>query len=759
MSTIACSSAGLLSGRRLRMARFWALALLAALGAAAASLPDWLGRQPGDPTETGWRYGLWLAGMTSGFAAAMLLSQWRAVRCIRRWREQLAASRRMQAALRESETRFRDGAEAASDWIWELDRRLRFTYLSERFETLTGTKSRQVVLDRTRWELAPEDMAADPAKWRQHRQTLENCLPFRDFIYSARLNPNGEARHFKVSGKPIYQADGQFQGYRGTGTDITEQIRAQAALHQSELRLRQVIDLVPHLIFAKDRHGRFLLANRATAAAYGLPVEALAGRLHHEVHPVSAELARMARDDAEVIAGWGSKQIVEEPFTDCAGQVRMLQTMKIPFIEPGLHETAVLSVAIDITAEKRAKQEAAQMRLYLRNIIDSMPSVLIGVDPDGGVTVLNQAAEQASGLSWAAAQGQFFGAAFPSLADQAEAVRQAIRQGQPVKTPRLSLENHGKLHYADLMIYPLVAEGARGAVIRLDDVTARAQIEAMMVQTEKMLSVGGLAAGMAHEINNPLGAILQGSQNILRRLSPDLPQNWAVAQAIGIDLEHLRRYLEQRQILRFLEGIREAGIRAAKIVADMLSFSRHGAAQIVTTELDELLETVLRLAANDYDLKHKYDFSQITIIRDHDPNLSCLQCDKIALEQVLLNLVKNAAQALASAATPIPTITLRTQREAEHALIEVIDNGPGMDEATLKRVFEPFFTTKEPGVGTGLGLSVSYFLIAEQHGGQLSVHSKPGQGARFSIRLPLRQPAKAAGQPTVRDPTAGESTP
>jgi signal transduction histidine kinase len=305
----------------------------------------------------------------------------------------------------------------------------------------------------------------------------------------------------------------------------------------------------------------------------------------------------------------------------------------------------------------------------------------------------------------------------------------------------MTLDVQGELHYADVMVYPLMADGASGAVIRMDDVTARVRIESKMVQTEKMLSVGGLAAGMAHEINNPLGAILQGSQNILRRVAPDMPQNRAVANAIGVDLDRLHRYLEQRQILHFLEGIREAGARAAKIVADMLSFSRRSESHFALVEVEEMLETVLRLAASDYDLKKKYDFKRIAINRDYDPALRLVYCDKTEIEQVILNLLKNAAQAMAEAGIPTPVITLRTRREALYALIEVVDNGPGMDEKTLKRIFEPFFTTKEVGAGTGLGLSVSYFIVTEQHNGRLSVMSKPGQGARFSIRLPLTREA------------------
>ena len=654
---------------------------------------------------------------------------------------QLNERRQVEIALRESEARFRDVTEAASDWIWEMDEQLHFTYLSERFYALTGIAPHHV-LGHARWEIGAAHSSAEREQWRQHRELLEQRLPFRDFIYQTRLSGNHNAgRYLKVSGKPIHDAQGRFLGYRGIGTDITDQIRVEAALQDSELRLRRIIDLVPHMIFAKDRQGRFLLANRATATALGVTVDDLIQQSHPIIHSVVEETERMLADDQEVIDNGIPKFIAEETFTDHAGQVRIMQTLKIPFVEPGLNETAVLGVAIDITEQKRAKEEVARMRLYLKNMIDSMPSVLIGVDPWGYITVLNQPAEQTGGLSWEAAQGRFFGDVFPHLEGQFEQVRQAIRLGRPIKTPRMTLDIQGELHYADVMVYPLIADGASGAVIRMDDVTARVRIESMMVQTEKMLSVGGLAAGMAHEINNPLGAILQGSQNILRRIAPDMPQNRAAADAIGIDLDRLHRYLEQRQILRFLEGIREAGARAAKIVADMLSFSRRTASSFALVQLEEMLETVLRLAASDYDLKKKYDFKRIAIQRDYDSALRLVYCDKTEIEQVILNLLKNAAQAMAEEGTPTPVITLRTRREPDYALIEVIDNGPGMDEKTRKRIFEPFFTTKEVGAGTGLGLSVSYFIITEQHNGRLSVLSKPGQGACFSIRLPLSREA------------------
>lgn len=737
---------------------YWGLTLATVVGATAVTLFDpfsyheillnrWfgpVGQETGGLTVM-LRHAVWFLVPLSAVTVAALLWSWVLGQQVAQRTEQLQRElnerQQMEAALRESEARFRDVTEAATDWIWEMDEALRFTYLSERFYALTGIAP-QYVLGRTRWDLAAADAAANIQKWRQHREMLEKHLPFRDFVYQTRVGGNhDEGRSLKISGKPVYDSDGRFLGYRGTGTDITEQLKAETALQQSELRLQQIIDLVPHMIFAKDRYGRLILANRATAEAYGLTVDDLVNHPQPVIHSMDEEVARMRADDLEVIESGTSKFIAEESFTDYTGHTRTLQTIKIPFLEPGSNEIAALGVAIDVTEQKRAKEEVARMRLYLKNIIDSMPSVLIGVDPWGYITVLNQPAEQVGGTSWEAAQGRFFGDVFPQLEGQFEQVRQAIRLGRPIKTPRMTLDTQGELHYADIMVYPLMADGARGAVIRMDDVTARVRIESMMVQTEKMLSVGGLAAGMAHEINNPLGVILQGCQNVLRRIDPTMPQNRAAAESADIDLDRLHRYLEQRQILHFLEGIREAGARAAKIVADMLSFSRRSEARFGMVDLEDMLETVLRLAASDYDLKKKYDFKRITIQRDFDPALRMVHCDKTEIEQVILNLLKNAAQAMAEESAPAPTIILRTCREAEYALIEVLDNGPGMDEKTLKRIFEPFFTTKDVGFGTGLGLSVSYFIVTEQHHGRLSVTSKPGQGACFSIRLPLTQEA------------------
>jgi signal transduction histidine kinase len=251
---------------------------------------------------------------------------------------------------------------------------------------------------------------------------------------------------------------------------------------------------------------------------------------------------------------------------------------------------------------------------------------------------------------------------------------------------------------------------------------------------------------MAHEINNPLGAILHNVQNIRWRLSPELPRNQEQAEELGIDLPVVNRYLESREVPQLLDGIQQAGARAAKIVTHMLSFSRRSNRQLAPCDLPALIDQAVEIAGNDFDLAIGFDFKGQAIVRQFDAKLGPVPCTANELEQVLLNLLKNAAQAIHLRPQPCEPgrITLRTRLNPPWAEIQVEDNGIGMPEAVRKRTFEPFFTTKEIGQGTGLGLSVSYFIITNNHKGQMEVHSTPGQGTCFTLRLPLGQPAPTA---------------
>ncbi|MGE8177577.1 sensor histidine kinase [Pseudomonas fluorescens] len=394
---------------------------------------------------------------------------------------------------------------------------------------------------------------------------------------------------------------------------------------------------------------------------------------------------------------------------------------------------------LEVQVRSKIEKKLTGFQNYLNSIIDSMPSALIALDEQLYVTQWNQEASALSGTRLDEALNQPIFLAFEPLKPFLPQLKETVEQHSVVKIERVTwVKDDEPKHYA-LTFYPLMGGAGRGVVIRIDDITQRLSLEEMMVQSEKMLSVGGLAAGMAHEINNPLGAILHNVQNIRRRLSADLPKNIETAEQIGIELDSVNRYLQSREVPQLLDGIQQAGARAAKIVTHMLSFSRRSNRQMAPCDLPALIDQAVEIASNDFDLAIGFDFKGQAIIRQFDPQLGPVPGTANELEQVLLNLLKNAAQAIHQRenATEPGRIILRTRLNPPWAEIQVEDNGVGMSENVRKRTFEPFFTTKEIGQGTGLGLSVSYFIITNNHKGQMEVQSTLGQGTCFTLRLPL----------------------
>ena len=398
-------------------------------------------------------------------------------------------------------------------------------------------------------------------------------------------------------------------------------------------------------------------------------------------------------------------------------------------------------MAASLAARDRQLQELQQL---LRNVIDSLASALIAVDADGLLTLWNRQAEREFSLDPQTATGLPLKQAIGWLPIGMAQVTSAISERQPLSLKGLYVDRGEIRRCYELSVYPLLASVNSGAVLRIDDVTDRNRIEKMVAQSEKMMSVGGLAAGIAHEINNPLAGILQSVQVILNRLDPDFAKNFETAESAGLDLQCLDDYLQHRGVHSMLQGIRNAATQAAQIVRNMLAFSRAVPEQRSAFEKQDLcalLDQTVALLASDYNLDQGYDFRRIEIVRDYQPGLPRISCAGALIQQVVFNILKNSAQALTadSGREEEPRITLAVSRQLDMLRLEIGDNGPGMSAESRLRVFEPFYTTKAIGKGTGLGMSVSYFIITQYHRGSIEVESRPGEGSNFIILLPLRE--------------------
>ncbi|HWR03806.1 MAG TPA: PAS domain S-box protein [Humidesulfovibrio sp.] len=404
----------------------------------------------------------------------------------------------------------------------------------------------------------------------------------------------------------------------------------------------------------------------------------------------------------------------------------------------------LLAFTRDISERKAAEDNLRLSEEKFSRIFNLAPySISIARLSDSTILDVNDAFEPLTGYSRAevvGCNGDSLGL-WDDLESRADFLRQLRLYGSVTDYEFMMRRKDGSLRNALNSCQGIEINGEHCSLNMVRDITETKLVQQAMVQTEKMMSLGGLAAGMAHEINNPLGIISQSVQGVQRRFDPALPANQKEAQALGLELETVQEFMHRRNIARYLEGIAEAGQRAAAIVRHMLNFSRRSDSGIMDQDVSALVRQALSLAEKDYDLKKKYDFRQIDVRLELSDELPLIPCVPSEIEQVLLNLLRNAAQAMAGAGVLHPVITVRTAKAGREALLEVGDNGPGIPADQLNRVFEPFYTTKAVGEGTGLGLSVSYFIVTSTHRGRMSVTSAPGQGTCFSIRLPLERPA------------------
>ncbi|HWH87063.1 MAG TPA: ATP-binding protein [Pseudomonas sp.] len=307
-------------------------------------------------------------------------------------------------------------------------------------------------------------------------------------------------------------------------------------------------------------------------------------------------------------------------------------------------------------------------------------------------------------------------------------------------TEKASLQMHHLEHLVDRR----TAQFKQASEALQREIDERKQLESQLVQSEKLASLGQLAAGVAHEINNPIGFIssnLGTLDGYFKQLLSLRDACQTLGQALdGESAARLEQLCKDVDLDFLLEDIpvliRESkdGIgRVGQIVKDLKDFSRVDSnQQWQWANLQQGIESTLNIVASE--LKYKAD-----LIKEYQP-LPDIECLPSQINQVIMNLVVNAAQAMGPERG---TITLRIGQQQETAWVEVADTGAGIAPDILQKIFDPFFTTKPVGQGTGLGLSLSYGIV-KKHGGEISVRSEPGVGTTFRVELPMRQNRPAA---------------
>ncbi|WP_303722314.1 ATP-binding protein [Malonomonas rubra] len=512
---------------------------------------------------------------------------------------------------------------------------------------------------------------------------------------------------------------------------LNDLINNWSALQESEKRYRNFFDCAAEGIFQSTQKGVLLNMNPSMIEMFGFD--------DHEANKQVESIYADPADWLRLLTLLQKEDIVsnyEVEMRRSNGQT-FWAVINSHLVRDAEESIQLVEGTVEDISMRRAGDEALrQLKEYLHAIVDTMPSILIGIDEKRRVTLWNRAVAELSGIPEEQAFGEQLEEVF-SLIDQSyylNHIDETLNSKEVVRLGKIPGAKVCEGCYFDMLIYPLLSLEITGAVIYMDDITEKLRIEEVMVQSEKMLSVGSLAAGMAHEINNPLASILQNVQVLGQRLSPALKKNQEVALQLGIQVEQVAEYARMRGFDQMIKSIAESGQRAARIIENMLNFSRKSASHFLPCSLAELVEKTIELASSDYDMKHQFDFRKINIVREFRP-VPDVPCESSQIQQVVLSLLKNAAEALMDSEGP--EITVRIFQEEEQVCVQIADNGEGMPEPVRRRIFEPFFTTKEVGLGTGLGLSVSYFLVVQNHKGRLTVDSQPGEGTCFSFFLPL----------------------
>jgi two-component system, NtrC family, sensor kinase len=478
--------------------------------------------------------------------------------------------------------------------------------------------------------------------------------------------------------------------------------------------LHTILEETPNGVIVVGQDHTVIHANPAASRFLGIPYGRIDGAgLPEILGEHNCELFLLIRDHFEQRARKIGGKIRHEVEFSREDEHCILSAVVV--FPPAATEYYLLYL-IDITAQKNLEGELRRSNAFFHNLIDSSVDGIIASDMKGKIVLFNQEAQSLLGYNAEDIQSlhvtQLYG---EGVAYELIKRMRSDHFGGKGKLLRHELSvkhKHGHdipVSFSGGIIYDRDKEIATFGLFT--DLRAMQRIEEdleqthrMLMQSEKMAGLGRLAAGVAHEINNPMSGIMLYANLVQEDLGADHP--------LACDLQTIVHEAERCKV----------------IVADLLEFSHQTTYEMELVNLNDVIRKTLTV------LQHQPLFQNITIIRELNPELPPIYGNAIRLNQVVMNIVVNAVQAMAGRGQLRITSRTRANQDINEILIE--DSGPGIDNDLLEKIFDPFFTTKAAGEGTGLGLSVSYAIVKE-HKGSIRVTSSPETGTTFTLRFPV----------------------
>ena len=372
-----------------------------------------------------------------------------------------------------------------------------------------------------------------------------------------------------------------------------------------------------------------------------------------------------------------------------------------------------------ITADQLRSSES-----YIKDILTSMPLMLVGLDKNGFVTHWNKQVEEVSGISSEDALGKTLWEAYPQSTVLPEHVQESIEHHKII---HLKQSLRSVYHY-DITIYPL-QELEAGVVILVDDITKQAAAEKILIHNDKMSFMGELASAMAHDINLPLQAMMMDLSRFQRIISDaNEPQQISESERV-------------QKLNTIVSDMSAKGEQVATVISNLLAFARSRNSQKQMADIVDVMENTISLAS-EVSVSDTLPFNQIKLERNYEKNLPLLPCYITELQQVFLNLFRHACRALATkkeAEDFEPMIKIILSKSYDNLWIKIQHNGRGLTAEEQMNLFEPFFTGRSAAedFDAGQRLSFSYYIVTEQHQGNMAVTSDVDLGSTIHIQLPI----------------------